>query len=156
MKTPHYRLLIMIPVIAFGTNVARSSQPAAAYIPSQETSQSQGTSRTDRDEIEILTAPPATDAVILGRLSLNGNDATSLHDLIVTALNTAASKGADFVALSQKDAEHYWFLGKMVPVGHGRSMFVAGPVKGSEVNRIAAIPGSFPSSVEMVLGRYTR
>jgi hypothetical protein len=156
MKTPSYRLLFTLPLAAFGLAVAGAAQPAITFYPAPESAGVQASPRMNTDDIELMTMAPAGNTVILGELSIDGRPDASLHDLMVAALNAAASKGADFVALAKPDTMPTRWLGKMVPAGHGRSMFVAGTVLGSEVGRIAAIPGRFPNSVQVVLGRYTR
>jgi hypothetical protein len=156
MKTPSYRLLFALPLAAFGLAVAGAAQPATTYYPSPESAGLQAPPKVNTDDIELMTMAPTGNAVILGELTIDGGPDASLHELMVAALNAAASKGADFVALAMPNTMPVRFLGKMVPAGHGRSMFVAGTVMGSEVGRIAAIPGRFPNSVQVVLGRYTR
>ena len=148
--------MLIIPMAVFCLAAVSAAIPISAYSPSPETAALRVEPKASADDIEILTSSPSDGVLVLGDLSVNGGPNASLHELMVQALNVAASKGADFVALAKPDGEPMRFLGKMVPVGHGRSMFVAGPLKGSEVNRIASIPGDRPGSIRVVLGRYAR
>jgi hypothetical protein len=156
MKTRYTTMLLMIPMATFGVAIDSVAHPVSAFYPSSAASTVRFDPKVSSDDIEILPDSPADKVVILGELSVNGDPNVSLHDLMVAALSEAASKGADFVALAKTDAQANLFLGKMVPAGHGRSMFVAGPLKGSEVGRIAAIPARSPGSIRLVLGRYLK
>jgi hypothetical protein len=146
----------MIPAVALGFAVSCMAVPVSAFHPSPASAGVQYDSKASADDIQIFTNAPSDDVVILGELSVDGGSGTSLNELMVAALGQAMSKGADFVALYPPDAQPALFLGKMVPAGHGRSMFVAGPVLGSEVGRIAAIPPERTGNIRLILGRYSK
>jgi|SRR5580658_6916880 hypothetical protein len=156
MKKRYNIRFLMIPVATFGFAVACAAAPASAFYPSPESAGAQFGAKASADDIQMLTNAPSDGVVVLGELSVDGGSQASLHDLMVAALGEAMSKGADFVALYPANAQPELFLGKMVPVGHGRSMFEAGPVLGSEVGRIATIPPDRSSTIRLILGRYSK
>ena len=146
----------MIPIAAFGFATTCTAGPVSAFYPSPASAGLRFEPKASADEIQILASPPAENVVILGELSVTGDPHASLHELMVAALGEAMSKGADFVSLASGDAQPGMVLGKMVPSGHGRSMFVAAPLQGSEVGRIAAIPPESTGSIRLILGRYAK
>jgi hypothetical protein len=146
----------MIPAAALAFAVSCVAAPVSVFTPSPASAGAQYGSKASADDIQIFTNAPSDDVVILGEVSVDGGSGASLNELMVAALGEAKSKGADFVALYTTNAQPALFLGKMVPAGHGRSMFVAGPVLGSEVGRIAAIPPERTGSIRLIVGRYSR
>jgi len=147
---------MMIPAVALGFAASCAAAPVSAFYPSAASAGAQYASKASTDDIQIFTNAPSDDVVILGELSVDGGSGASLNELMIAALGQAMSKGADFVALYTPNAQPVLFIGKMVPAGHGRSMFVAGPVLGSEVGRIAAIPPERTGSIRLILGRYSK
>lgn len=147
---------MMVPVAALGFAVSCMAGPVTSFYPSPAAASVQLGSKASDDDIQIVTNAPSDDAVILGELSVDGGSGASLHELMVAALGEAVSKGADYVALYSSGAQPSLWVGKMVPSGHGRSMFVAGPVLGSEVGRIASIPPDNAGSIRVILGRYSK
>jgi hypothetical protein len=148
--------LLIVPAAALGLAASCAAAPVSTFFPSPASARLQAASKASADDIQIVTNAPAEDAVILGELSVDGGSRASLHEIMVAALGEAMSKGADFVALYAPNAQPSLWVGKMVPSGHGRSMFVAGPVLGSEVGRIAAIPPGSIGSIRLILGRYSK
>jgi hypothetical protein len=148
--------LLLVPVAALGFAASCIAAPVSTFFPSPASPGQQAAPKASADHIQMFTNAPSDEAVILGELYVDGGSRASLHELMVAALGEAVSKGADFVALYAPNAQPSRFLGKMVPVGHGRSMFVAGPVFGSEVGRIAAIPPGNIGSIRLILGRYSK
>jgi hypothetical protein len=144
----------MVTAAAAALAVACQAAPSATFYPSTSSAQ-RFEPKASVDDIQILPSAPADNAVILGELRIEGGDDASLHGLMVAALCEAANRGASFVALAGADNGPGLVLGKMVPAGHGRSMFMVGPVLGSEVGRIAAIPAGGISSIRVVLGRFS-
>jgi hypothetical protein len=155
MKIRHNIMLLVIPM-ALGFAADCVAVPVSTFYPNPAGANVRATPKGSTNDIDILPSSPTANVVILGELNVDGSTKTSIHDLMVAALNEASNKGADFVALDRMDAQANLFLGKMVPVGHGRSMFVAGPLKGSEVRRIASIPARSPGSIRVFLGKYLR
>jgi hypothetical protein len=147
-------VLLLAPVAGVSLAARCQAAPSTVFYPSASSAQLHFEPRLAARDIQILSDVPVGGAVILGELNIESADA-SLHSLVVAALGEAASRGADFVALINTSAGPGLALGKMVPVGHGRSRFVAAPVLGSEVNRIAAIPDLRLNSIRFVLGRYS-
>jgi hypothetical protein len=135
-------------------SVESVAAPTATFLPSPSSTEQHFAPKATADGIQILPGAPAGNVVIIGELSIDGGAGAPLHLLMNAALNEAMNRGADFLALSGADSRSI-ALGKMVPAGHGRSMFVAGPVLGSEVGRIAAIPAGGIASIRMVLGRFS-
>jgi len=147
---------VMVSAAALGFAATCRAAPVSEFFPSPDSSGVQATAKASAGDIQIFTNAPSEDVVILGELSVNGGSGASLHELMVAALGEAMGKGADFVALYSPTSQPSLWIGKMVPSGHGRSMFVAGPVLGSEVGRIAAIPPGSPGSLRLILGRYAK
>jgi hypothetical protein len=147
--------LFLLPMAAVGLAANCMAAPTSTFTPSQSSTGLSQERKASTDDIQILAGAPTENVVILGELSFNGQSGASFHDQMVVALGEAMDKGADFVALAGTDTRAGLVLGKMVPSGHGRSMFVAGPLLGSEVGRIATIPPDFAGSVRVVLGRYS-
>jgi hypothetical protein len=156
MKTHSKLMLYIVPIALASVSAECVAQPVSTFYPSPADPTTHFEATVNAKNIEILPSPPESNVVILGKLSVSGNPNASIHELMVAALGEAANKGADFVALDRLDAQANLFLGKMVPVGHGRSMFVAGPLKGSEVGRISSIPDSSLGSIRVVLGKYLK
>ena len=145
----------MVPA-ALAFAVSCVAGPVSVFYPAPASAGAQYGSRASADDIQIFTNVPSDDVVILGEVSVDGGSGASLNELMVAALGEAMSKGADFVALYTANAQPMLWVGKMVPAGHGRSMFVAGPVLGSEVGRIAAIPPGRTGPIRLIVGRYAR
>jgi hypothetical protein len=156
MKTRYNIILLMIPMAILGLADDCAANPVSVFYPSPTAATLRVDPKVNGNDIQILPNYPLDNVVILGELSVDGGRGASLHDLMVAALSEAASKGADFVALVRVDTQANLFLGKMVPAGHGRSMFVAGPLKGSEVGRIASIPNESPGAIRVALGKYAK
>lgn len=154
MKTNHVLASLMAPAAALAFAVNCDAAPSTTFYPSATAYHFEPKASTG--DIQILSSAPSDNTVILGELSIDGGSDSSLHDLMVAALGVAMNKGADFVALSKSDTRPGLVLGKMVPVGHGRSMFVASAVQGSEINRIAAIPSETAGPLRVVIGRYAK
>jgi hypothetical protein len=146
----------MVPAAALFLASTCISAPVSAFVPSLASAGMQSSPKSSADKIQIFTNAPSDDVVVLGELNVDGGSGASLHELMVAALGEAMRKGADFVALYTADAQPALWVGKMVPAGHGRSMFVAGPVLGSEVGRIAAIPPGRTGPLHLILGRYSK
>ena len=146
----------MVPAAALAFAASCAAAPVSVFYPSPASAGAQYSSRASADDIQIFTNAPSDDVVILGEVSVDGGSGASLNDLMSAALGEAMSKGADFVALYATNAQPALWVGKMVPAGHGRSMFVAGPVLGSEVGRIAAIPPGGTVPIRLIVGRYSR
>jgi hypothetical protein len=151
-----YLALLAFSAVASGLTGNCSAAPSTAFVPASASVAPDAAPRSNADEIQIMTNAPAENVTILGELKVQGDSTASLHDLMVAALDAAAIRGADFVALSSAGAQPTLWVGKMVPSGHGRSMFVAGSLQGSEVNRIASIPPGASGSISLVVGRYLR
>jgi hypothetical protein len=153
----HYNIRqLLVPAAALALAVSCVASPVNVFYPAQASPGAQFSPKASADDIQIFTNAPSDDVVILGEVSVDGGSGASLNDLMDAALGEAMSKGADFVALYATNAQPTLFIGKMVPAGHGRSMFVAGPVLGSEVGRIAAIPRESMGSIRLILGRYSK
>jgi hypothetical protein len=146
----------MVPAAALALAVSCAASPVSVFYPAPASAGAQYGSKASSDDIQIFTNAPSDDVVILGEVSVDGGSGASLNDLMAAALGEAMSRGADFVALYSTNAQPSLWVGKMVPAGHGRSMFVAGPVLGSEVGRIAAIPAERTGSIRLILGRYSK
>jgi len=146
----------MVPAASLAFAVSCVAAPVSVFYPAPASAGTQYGSKASADDILIFTNVPSDDVVILGEVSVDGGSGASLNELMGAALGEAMSKGADFVAFYAASAQPALFLGKMVPAGHGRSMFVAGPVLGSEVGRIAVIPPERMGSIRLILGRYSR
>jgi hypothetical protein len=146
----------MVPAAALAFAVSCAAAPVSVFYPSPASAGAQYSSKASADDIQIFTNAPSDDVVILGEVSVDGGSGASLNELMSAALGEAMSKGADFVALYATNAQPALWVGKMVPAGHGRSMFVAGPVLGSEVGRIAAIPPGGTVPIRLIVGRYSR
>jgi hypothetical protein len=152
----HCTALLVFSAAASGlTGICRAA-PSTAFVPAPALVAPDASPGSSADEIQILTSAPSEGATILGELRVQGDSDASLHDLMVAALDAARVKGADFLALCSASAQPTMWVGKMVPVGHGRSMFVAGPVRGAEVNRIASIPPGGTGSISLIVGKYAR
>jgi hypothetical protein len=153
----HYNIrLLVVPAAALALAVSCVAAPVSVFYPSPASAGAQYGSKASADDIQIFTNAPSDDVVIIGEVSVDGGSGASLNKLMTAALGEAMGKGADFVALYATNAQPALFIGKMVPVGHGRSMFVAGPVLGSEVGRIAVIPPGGTGSIRLILGRYSK
>src|SRR5580698_249614 len=124
MNKRYYIRYAMVPAAALSLAVTCMAGPVSAFYPSPASASVQLGSKPSYDEIQIFTNAPSEDVVILGELSVDGGARASLHQLMVAALDEARSRGADFVALYGPGTQPALWVGKMVPVGHGRSMFV--------------------------------
>jgi hypothetical protein len=153
-----YQRLGIIAIQAAALCVARPAKSAtlSTFYPAPESTNTRFEPKPGTDDIQILTYIPAEPVVILGEVNIASASNASLHELMVAALNEAKARGGDFVALAPPSVYPSMFLGKMVPAGHGRSIFVPGPLQGSEVGRIAAIPAKKLGSLRLIIGRYTR
>jgi hypothetical protein len=147
---------LLVSAAAFTLAVGCKAAPSTTFYPAASTASQRLEPKSSADSIQILSSAPTDNVIILGEISVEGGAGSSLHELMAAALGEAQSKGADFVALAGSDAQSGLVIGKMVPAGHGRSMFVAAPVLGSEVGRIAAVPAETTGSIRVVLGRYAR
>ena len=155
MKKRYIALLALSAVASSLTGICRAT-PSTAFVPTLATTTQDLAPKTSADEIQIMTNAPAEDVTILGELKVQGDSDASLQDLMVAALEAASNKGADFLAFVGAGNQPNLWVGKMVPVGHGRSMFVAGSLRGSEVNRIATIPPCGTGTISLIVGKFVR
>ena len=130
--------------------------PSTAFVPASASVQLDATAGSSADDIKIMTNAPAENVTILGELKIQGDPDASFHDMIVAALDAAKQRGADFLALAGAGVQPTIWVGKMVPAGHGRSMFVAETIRGSDVNWIASIPPAASGSISLIVGKYAR
>jgi hypothetical protein len=151
-----YISLLAVAAVAFGLAGSCVAAPTAAFIPTSLNTASELVPKTNLEDIQIMTVAPAADVTIIGELKVQGESDASLHDLMVAALNAAKEKGADFVALVSPGVQPTMWVGKMVPVGHGRSELMVGTVMGSEINRISSIPPESSGSLSLIVGRFNR
>jgi hypothetical protein len=155
MKTRNLFALLMAPAAAWAVSAPCAADTSATFIPADSSAPVRAEAKTSGDAIRILAGFPADRAVIIGELEVKADADTSIAHLMAAALREAATQGADFIALAKPAVQPDLVLGKMVPVGHGRSLFVAGPIEGSEVARMAALPGGSLSHLHVILGRYS-
>ncbi|MFY9925763.1 MAG: hypothetical protein ABSF76_12460 [Opitutaceae bacterium] len=148
--------LLALSAAAVGLPGICRAAPSTEFIPASASIASEFTHKSSADDIQIMTIAPSENVTILGELKIQGDSDASLHDLMIAALDAAKAQGADFLALASPGSQPTLWVGKMVPAGHGRSMFVAGPVQGSEVNRIASIPYGGTGSISLIVGRFVR
>jgi len=146
---------MMVPAAAWAVSAPCAADTSATFVPSDSSAPARVEAKTSGDAIQILAGFPADRAVIIGELDIKADADTSISHLMAAALREAANQGADFIALAKPSVQPGLVLGKMVPFGHGRSLFVAGPVEGSEVGRMAAIPAGSISHLHVILGRYS-
>jgi len=147
MKNTNYVALFVIPAAAIAFAARCAAAPATSFTPSQTSSGLHLEPKAGPSEVQILQNPPSENAVIIGEVQVQGGPESSLHDMMAAALDEAAKRGADFIALTTQGQQSGRVSGKMVPIGHGRSLFVADPVQGGQAAGICVILGKYTRKV---------
>lgn len=130
------------------------AETTASFYSSHSPTAAQRGAHLSPDDVRIFTRFPATDTIVLGEMTVDGGSAVSLSRVMESAVREAASRGADFVALAEPDQPAPFAIGKMVAYGHGRSVFVAGSVTGSDLNWVSSSPRAESQPMRLVFGAY--
>jgi hypothetical protein len=154
MKTRNYIALLTASTALVHLSTSRANAQTPSFYPSPAAAGQHFEPKASAGEVQILANLPDKGVIVIGELGVQGGPGISVADMVATAQSEAMKRGADFVALAKPAAQSGAALGKMVPVGHGRSMFVANtPNQGSGS---AAEPIEAAGGIRVIIGRFSK